>query len=120
MFPSHDQVRNKILEDLDFREKNLENYSKYINAVIQELPTVHHYSWFDIKRKIYNYRDFWSKFHASLYNGKVEDTAENNKFFDKPWSEVSEKEIVNMAETLDNRFGGWIFHSRVDLSKPTP
>ena len=116
----HDQIRNKILSDTAFKEANLENYSKFINAVIKELPSVHHYSWFDIKRKIYNYRDFWSKFHASLYNGKVEDTAENNKFFNKPWSEVSEEEIVNMANTLNNNFGGWIFHSRVDLEKPTP
>jgi len=116
----HDQIRNKILTDPEFRKENLQNYSNFINAVIKELPAVHHYSWFDIKRKIYNYRDFWSRFHASLYNGKVEDIAENNKFFNKPWSEVSEEEIVNMANTLNNNFGGWIFHSRVDLEKPTP
>ena len=118
--PQHDQIRNKILSDPEFRKENLKNYSNFINSAIKELPVVHHYSWFDIKRKIYNYRDFWSKFHASLYNRNVEDNAENNKFFNKPWSEVSEKEIVNMANTLNNNFGGWIFHSRVDLEKPTP
>ena len=116
----HDQIRQALLVDDNFREENLQVYVNFINAAIKELPSVHHYSWFDIKRKIYNYRDFWSKFHASLYNKEVADTGENNKFFNKPWSEVSEKEIVNMANTLNNSFGGWVMHNHVDLEKPTP
>jgi len=118
--PQHDQIRIQLLNDEEFRNSNLEKYSNYINSAINELPTVYHYSWFDIKRKIYNYRDFWSKFHASLYNKEVEDTPENNKFFNKKWSEVSEKEIVNIAKTLNDKFGGWIFHNRLDITKPTP
>ena len=116
----HDRVRQMLLSNEEYRKDNLGVYQNFINAVTKELPTVYHYSWYDIKRKIYNYRDFWSKFHASLYNKEVVDNAENNKFFNKSWSEVSEEEIVNMAKTLNNRFGGWIFHSRVDLEKPTP
>ena len=116
----HDRFRNELLINNRYREDNLQIYVNFINTAIKELPSVHHYSWFDIKRKIYNYRDFWSKFHASLYNKEVVDNAENNKFFNKPWSEVSEKEIVNMANTLNNNFGGWILHKHVDLDKPTP
>ncbi len=116
----HDSFRKEVLINNSFREDNLQKYVNFINAAIKELPSVYHYSWFDIKRKIYNYRDFWSKFHASLYNKEVKDIAENNKFFDKPWSDVSEKEIVNMTETLNNNFGGWIFHKRVNLDTPTP
>jgi glycosyltransferase involved in cell wall biosynthesis len=115
-----DAFRQHLLNNEDFRNDNLTTYVKFINENMKNLPSVYHYSWFDIKRKIHNYRDFWSKFHASLYNRKVEDNAENNKFFNKPWSEVSEKEIVNMAEKLNNEMGGWIFHSRVDFSRPTP
>ncbi len=118
--PQHNQIRQQIVSDVDFREKNLTNYSNFINAAIKELPTVHHYSWFDIKRKIYTYRDYWSKHWSSLYNKEVLDNAENNKFFNKPWSEVSEKEIVNMAKMLDNKMGGWIFHNHVSFDKPTP
>lgn len=118
--PQHEEIRQRILNDNSFREDNLKNYEKFINAVLEELPSVHHYSWFDIQRKIYNYRDFWSKFHASLYNKKVVDNSENNKFFNKPWSEVSEEEIVNMAKKLNNEMGGWIFHNHIDFSKPTP
>jgi glycosyltransferase involved in cell wall biosynthesis len=116
----HDQIRNQILSDANFREQNLKNYSNFINAATKELPSVHHYSWFDIKRKIYTYRDYWSKHWSSLYNKDVVDNAENNKFFNKPWSEVSEKEIVNMANMLDNKMGGWIFHNHVSFDKPTP
>jgi len=118
--PQHEEIRQKILNDPEFRKENLKKYENFINAALKELPCVHHYSWFDIQRKIYNYRDFWSKFHASLYNKKVVDNAENNKFFNKPWSEVSEKEIVNMAKKLNNEMGGWVFHNHVDFSKPTP
>ena len=118
--PQHDQIRNQILNDTIFRAQNLKNYSHFINAAIKELPSVHHYSWFDIKRKIYTYRDYWSKHWSSLYNKDVTDIAENNKFFNKPWAEVSEKEIVNMATMLDNKMGGWIFHNHVNFDKPTP
>ena len=118
--PQHEQIRQKIMIDEDFKNDSLSVYVNFINAALKELPSVHHYSWFDIQRKIYNYRDFWSKFHASLYNKEVVDSAENNKFFNKPWADVSEKEIVNMAKRLDNEMGGWIFHNHVDFSKPTP
>ena len=118
--PQHEQVRQQILSDEKFCEENLENYSKFINAAIQELPSVHHYSWFDIERKIYTYKNYWSKHWASLYNKVTDDIPDNNMFFDKSWSEVSDKEIVNLASRMDNELGGWIFHTRVDFSKPTP
>lgn len=98
----------------------LETYENYMNAVVQQLPSVHHYSWFDIKRKIYNHRDIWSKFHLSLYNRPIEDTPENNMFFDKCWTDVTEEEIESMALRLKNEMGGWIFHQRVNFEKPTP
>ena len=50
----------------------------------------------------------------------TEDIPENNMFFDKKWSDVSDEEIVNLATKMDNELGGWIFHTRVDFSKPTP
>ena len=33
---------------------------------------------------------------------------------------MSEKEIVNMANMLDNKMGGWIFHNHVSFDNPTP
>ncbi len=116
----HEQIRQKIMTDNDFKEKNLENYANFINAAISELPSVHHYSWFDIERKIYTYKNYWSKHWASLYNRITEDIPENNMFFDKKWKDVSDEEIVNLAKKMDNELGGWIFHNRVDFEKPTP
>ena len=118
--PQHEQIRHQILSDNDFRDANLGNYSNFINAAVQELPSVHHYSWFDIERKIYTYKNYWSKHWASLYNKVTDDIPENNMFFDKSWADVSDKEIVNLANKMDNELGGWVFHSRVDFNKPTP
>jgi|TARA_B100000035_G_scaffold223208_1_gene191767 glycosyltransferase involved in cell wall biosynthesis len=118
--PQHEQIRQQILNDRNFRDKNLENYSSFINAAIKELPGVHHYSWFDIKRKIFTYKNYWSKHWASLYNKVTDDIPENNMFFDKCWSDVNDDEIVNLANKMNNELGGWVFHTRVDFDKPTP
>jgi len=118
--PQHEQIRQQILNDRNFREQNLDNYQKFMNAAILELPSVHHYSWFDIERKIYTYKNYWSKHWTSLYNKGTEDTPENNMFFNAAWSEISDEQIVKLAKKMDNELGGWIFHSRVDFDKPTP
>ena len=60
------------------------------------------------------------KHWQSLYDITQDDTAENNMFFDKPWSEVSDEEISALAGELKEKLGGWIFHSKVDFSRPTP
>ena len=98
----------------------LEVYEKSINNIVSQLPGVHHYSWFDLKRKVLSYKNFWSKHWASLYNKTIEDIPENNMFFDKKWSEVSEKEINDIVEKMKNKMGGWIFHKRINFEKPTP
>ena len=83
--------------------KNVEQVDT-VDAAISELPSVHHYSWFDIERKIKTYSGFWSRHWQSLYNIDQEDTSENNMFFDKSWTNVSDQEIKDMAENL-NIFG---------------
>ena len=95
-------------------------YQEWITRNLEMLPSVHHYSWFDLTRKIKTYRDYWSKHWQSLYDISQEDTAENNMFFDKPWSEVTEDDITDLANNLKEKMGGWVFHQKVDFSKPTP
>jgi len=97
-----------------------QQYLEWFERVIELLPGVHHYSWFDLTRKIKTYKNYWSKHWQSLYNIEQEDTSENNMFFDKAWSEVSDEEIDSLAVELKEKMGGWIFHSRVDFSTPTP
>ena len=118
--PDHEQVRSRVLNDLDFRKENLKNYERFMNTVVEELPSVHHYSWFNIVRKIHTYKNYWSRHWSSLFNKDIQDTVENNMFFEKKWSEVSDEEIVNLAKRMNNELGGWIFHNRIDFAKPTP
>ena len=56
----------------------IQSYEKWMNNLVDSLPVVHHYSWFDIARKIRTYRDYWSKHWQSLYDIRQDDTAENN------------------------------------------
>jgi len=101
-------------------EDALEKYQKWFDEVIERLPSVHHYSWFDIERKIKTYSGFWSRHWQSLYNIEQQDTSENNMFFDKSWAEVTDSDISDLAKRLKNEMGGWIFHEKIDFSKPTP
>lgn len=98
----------------------LEAYVNWFNQMSTKVPGVYHYSWYDLERKIHTYKNFWSKHWTSLFNNPQEDTAENNKFFDKPWSQVTDAEIKDLAQKMKDKLGGWIFHTRVDFSKPTP
>ena len=84
------------------------------------MPFVYHYSWSDIGRKIRTYKGYWQQHWESLYNIKQEDTVENNMFFDKPWSEVTDKEITELAARLESELGGHVFHSKVDWKNPAP
>lgn len=95
-------------------------YENWLNQVIEQLPGVYHYSWYDLERKIHTYKGFWSRHWTSLYNQVQEDVSENNKFFDKQWSDVKDEEIKDLAIRMKAELGGWIFHHRVDFSKPTP
>jgi glycosyltransferase involved in cell wall biosynthesis len=113
-------VHNARITAVAGNKEALTAYEKWFRTAITELPSVRHFSWVDMERKIRNYRDFWQKFWESLYNVKHEDTAQNNMFFDKPWAEVTEDEIKNLAYRLSNETGGHVFHTKVNLNKPTP
>ncbi len=133
-----DYVRNDSFEPIPFanfyteeahnlREKALsgdsdalQSYGLWFNENTSQLPSVYHYSWFDLERKIKTYKNYWSKHWQSLYDIEQEDTRDNNMFFNKPWSKVTDKDISKLSHKLKNELGGWIFHKKVDFSKPTP
>jgi glycosyltransferase involved in cell wall biosynthesis len=98
----------------------LESYQNWFNQIIEAFPSVHHYSWFNINRKIKTYKNYWSKHWQSLYDISQEDTPENNMFFDKSWGDVTEEEISDISKKLADEMGGWIFHTKVDFNTPTP
>jgi len=108
------------LDSLAGNEEAHQKYNQWFNVAVETLPAVHHYSWYNLTRKIKTYRDYWSKHWQSLYDIRQGDTAENNMFFQKPWTEVTEKEISDLAVRLAEEMGGWVFHDPVDFSSPTP
>jgi glycosyltransferase involved in cell wall biosynthesis len=95
-------------------------YTTWFKSIVQALPAVRHYSWLDIERKIKTYRGYWQRHWESLYDIRQEDTAENNMFFDKPWSEVSDDDIRELASRLSSEMGGHIFHTKINWSRKTP
>ncbi len=44
-----------------------EEYGRAMNKLFNQLPTVWHYSWADLPRKIRNFRDFWNDQWQTLY-----------------------------------------------------
>jgi glycosyltransferase involved in cell wall biosynthesis len=101
-------------------EKACHAYNKWFEKVINELPGVFHYSWFDLERKIKTYKNYWTRHWQSLYDIKQADTPENNMFFNKSWASVTEKEIKNLSIRLKGEMGGWVFHEKINFNKPTP
>ena len=109
-------ARIQGLQNQEIRSK----YENWFNQVLSQIPCVQHYSWFNIDRKIHTYKNYWSKHWQSLYDIQQDDTPENNMFFDKSWADVSDDEITSLSSKLSSEMGGWIFHEKVDFSKPTP
>ena len=101
-------------------EEARKNYEEWFSRVVDSLPGVHHYSWYNIPNKVRQYKQHWGSFWKSLYRQDSEDTAENNVMFDKPWSEVTEEEIDEMGAKLADELGGWIFHTKVNFSHHVP
>ncbi len=92
-------------------EQVRKEYEGWYNQVTTGLPSVFHYSWFDLSRKIKLYRDFWQNHWNSLWRKDTSDTAENNMFFDCPWTDVTDEMIETRAAEL-SKIGGWIWHRK--------
>ena len=115
-----DSVHKTRIAGLTGNEEARKQYEDWFNRAISSLPSVHHYSWYNIANKIGQYRLHWGKFWKSMYRFDTEDTAENNVMFDKPWSEVTEPEVIELSNRLAKEMGGWIFHNKVDFSIKVP
>ena len=61
----HRGFYSQNLEQL--REKDPAEYGKQMNQIFLQLPSVWHYSWADLQRKIKNFRDFWDNQWQVLY-----------------------------------------------------
>ena len=117
----YDETAHNIrIKGLSGDKSSVKAYEDWLNQVIEMVPTVYHYSWYDIERKITSYKTHWGQFWKSMYDLDTEDTAENNVCFDKPWSEVTSDDIKVLAQRLEEEKGGHIFHEKVDWNKVVP
>ena len=114
------EIHNLRIAALQGSPEALANYEEWFQRAVELLPGVHHYSWLDISRKIKTYKNYWSQHWQSLYNMEQQDIIENNMFFAKTWAEVTDEDIDNLSVELAQKMGGWIFHTRIDFSTPTP
>jgi glycosyltransferase involved in cell wall biosynthesis len=94
-------------------------YQEWFNKVVDNLPGVFHYSWFDIERKIKLYKNYWTKHWESLYGKTYVDNAESNMMFDVPWSQVTDEMIKSKAKLLAEEIGGWVWHKKWDGQQKT-
>lgn len=115
MPPEVEGLRQQSLKN----PKLVASYEKWFNRAVTELPGVQHYSWFSIKRKIIQYRDFWTTFWKAMYN--IQTNERDNPFFPgKVWSEVTDEMIEQKATELEEKTNGHIFHSPWDGKTSTP
>lgn len=115
--PEVDRARQAAMAG---NEDARQQYEQWFNAATNQLPGVFHYSWFDLPRKIKLYRDYWQNHWSALWNRDTSDTAENNMMFGVPWSQVTDEMIVQKAQEMKDKLGGWIWHHPWDGKVTTP
>jgi len=107
-----DQMKQSAVRD----EKLVPKAENFLNEVLSQLPGVHHYSWFNIERKIRNFRTFWNASWKSLYNEERDERG--NPFFPGlTWVEITDEMIKQKALELEQGTGGHVFHHPWDGSK---
>lgn len=116
----NDQIENVRRMAMLGNPQALSEYEQWFTQVTNGLPSVFHYSWHNMSRKIRLYRDYWTRHWNSLYNKSIEDTAESNMMFDLPWSQVTDEMIEARASELSSKLGGWIWHRKYDGKTVTP
>ena len=107
-----DALRQRAL----INDEALKEYTETLGAIVSNLPSVQHFSWWNIERKIKTYRDYWTKHWQQLRGDEYIDSADTNMFFDKPWKDVFDRDIYELAVKLKHESCGHIFHSKVDFS----
>lgn len=110
--PGFEQMKQAAIRD----EKLVPKAEKFLNDILNQLPGVHHYSWFNIERKIRNFRMFWNASWKSLYN-EDRDEKTNPFFPGLTWAELTDDMIKEKALKLEQGTGGHVFHRPWDGSK---
>lgn len=97
-----------------YSETSLEIYELWFKKHIlnSEYPSIYHYSWFDIERKVRSYKNFWALSWSSLYG---DPPIGNNPMF--PTDDIITEEMIKTySKKIEHETGGWIFHKPWDGS----
>jgi glycosyltransferase involved in cell wall biosynthesis len=78
------------------RQQSPQEYGRVMNEIFRRLPSVWHYSWADLPRKVRNFRDFWDKQWQVLYQ-----TPPEPRFPDV----VTDEDVLKKAKELRQRGG---------------
>jgi len=93
----HVKHRGFYTKELDgLRQRDPAEYGRQMNALFASLPSVWHYSWADLPRKVRNFRDFWDKQWSVLYQ-----TPPEPRFPDV----TTDDDVARKAEELRKRGG---------------
>jgi hypothetical protein len=90
---------------------DIKNFELWFNSAIKQMPSIFHYSWFNIERKIKQYRMFWTTFWKAMYN-EERDERQNPFFPGSLWSEVTDEMIKQKALDLEMSTSGHVFHKK--------
>jgi glycosyltransferase involved in cell wall biosynthesis len=116
-----DNAENVRQAAMQGSEEALAEYSKWFNAVIEQIPGVVHYSWYDIARKMqvyrvnvgmYGWQHHWHSLWDADPTNAVSDVPDNNMFFDCAWKDVNDGMLIARAQELEEKCGGHVFHTK--------
>lgn len=97
---TNDHIKHKgfYSQELEtLRQTNPDEYGKRMNRIFNETPSIFHYSWANLPRKIRNFKAFWNKCWSNLYN----DPNPVDRFPDVQ----TEEDVVKKAKELFTRGG---------------
>lgn len=95
------------------RLQSPQQYGIIMNEAFEQLPSVYHYSWSNIPRKIRNFKKFWNKCWQGLYKGEPEDR----------FPEVSlddEESLIHKSGEMKKQGGEHAFTETFQLRKTPP
>lgn len=97
--PTYDSVLDDEIETIRSNPKLLDRYEARYHDQLDDLPVVHNFTWVDIEAELRRMRDYWSRFDCSFYHSQEATSAW--PFFDKEWTDVSDREIVVRSVELE-------------------
>lgn len=102
--------------ELDYlRQTDPKSYGERMNQIFNELPSVFHYSWANIPRKIKNFKQTWDSMWNNLYNEK-----EKIERFPEVRDENDVENIEKVAKDLFERGGEHEGAPTFKLNKTNP